>query len=133
MNRPVPFRRLMAPLLAAAVVCSLALPASAFFWNKKDDSPTVADFSKNGLVGTIIAFDAKDFVVKTTDKSVLTGITIDSLPDPGAGTLVIGGQSVEAGAVVDSTALSGLRFQCSANPSVTTASFTFTPSFRSAS
>ena len=38
----------------------------------------------------------------------LTGITIDTLPDPGAGTLVIGGQPLAAGSVVDATALAGL-------------------------
>lgn len=131
MKRSVPFRRLLAPVLALAMVCTLILPASAFFWNKKDDGPYVADFSKNGLIGSIIAFESEDFVVKTDNKAVLNSITINSLPDPGAGTLVIGGQPVEVGATVDSTALAGLRFQSSQNPSVTTATFTFTPSFSS--
>lgn len=131
MKRSVPFRRLLAPVLALAMVCTLILPASAFFWNKKDNGPYVADFSKNGLIGSIIAFESEDFVVKTDNKAVLNSITINSLPDPGAGTLVIGGQPVEVGATVDSTALAGLRFQSSQNPSVTTATFTFTPSFSS--
>ncbi len=132
MNRSRFFRRALAPLLVLAMTCALFLPVSAFFWNKKDDAPYVADFSKNGLIGSIIAFDQADFVVKTDNKAVLNSITIDTLPDPGAGTLVIGGQPVEAGAVVDSTALSGLRFQVSQAPTVTTAAFTFTPSFSSA-
>lgn len=131
MKRSVPFSRMLAPVLALAMVCTLILPASAFFWNKKDNGPYVVDFSKNGLIGSIIAFESEDFVVKTDNKAVLNSITINSLPDPGAGTLVIGGQPVEVGATVDSTALAGLRFQSSQNPSVTTATFTFTPSFSS--
>lgn len=111
MKRTHPFRRLMAPLLALALVISLAAPASAFFWNKKDSAPYVEDFSKNGLIGSIIAFEQKDFAVKTENKAVLNSITIDTLPDPRAGTLVIGGQPLEVGSVVDSTALGGLRFQ----------------------
>lgn len=131
MNRSVFFRRALAPLLALALFGTLILPSSAFFWSKKDDAPYVADFSKNGLIGSIIAFEQEDFAVQTNNKATLNSITIDSLPDPGAGTLVIGGQPVAVGSVVDSTALAGLRFQASQNPSVTTAVFTFTPSFSS--
>lgn len=132
MKRFVPFRRTLTPFLVLAMLCTLVLPASAFFWNRSDSAPYVADFSKNGLIGTIIAFDPKDFVVKTNNKAQLNSITIRSLPDPGAGTLVIGGRPVEVGSVIDSTALGGLRFQASQNPAVTTAAFTFTPSFSSA-
>jgi len=117
--------------MALALVCTLSSPASAFFWNKKEDVPYVSDFSKNGLIGSIIAFEPEDFVVKTDNKATLNSITIETLPDPGAGILVIGGQPLEAGAVVDSTALGGLRFQSSQNPTVTTTAFTFTPSFSS--
>ena len=131
MNRSRSFHRALAPLLALAMVCTLILPTSAFFWNKKDDAPYVADFSKNGLVGSIIPFEAEDFSVKTNNKATLNSISITSLPDPGAGTLVIGGQPLEVGSVVDSTALGGLRFQSSQNPTVTTTTFTFTPSFSS--
>lgn len=131
MKRSVPFRQTLAPLLAVAMFCTLVIPTSAFFWNKKSDAPCVADFSKNGLIGSIIAFEPEDFVIKTANKATLNSITIHSLPDVGAGTLVIGGQPLETGSVVDSTALGGLRFQASQNPSVTTATFTFTPSFSS--
>lgn len=131
MKRFVSFRRALAPLLALTLLSALTLPSSAFFWSKKDDSPYVADFSKNGLIGSIIAFEREDFVVQTDNKATLNSITIESLPDPCAGTLVIGGQPVEVGAVVDSTALAGLRFQSSQNPTVTTTAFTFTPSFSS--
>ncbi len=131
MNSPRFLRRLLAPLLALAVVSSLSLPVSAFFWNRKDDAPYVEDFSKNGLIGSVISFEPSDFAVKDGGKDALSGVTVDTLPDPGAGTLTIGGQPLEAGAAVDSTALSGLRFQVSQNPTVNSAAFTFTPSFSS--
>ena len=93
-------------------------------------------------------------------KTALSGITVDQLPDPGAGVLCIGGQPVEAvsrGARaretrfigdtsfkmgvsllfcrsrkimrVDAAALAGLRFQSAQNPTVTTTTLLFTPSF----
>ena len=131
MKRSFSLSRRLTPLLVLALVCTLVSPASAFFWNKKDDAPYVSDFSKNGLIGSIIAFEPEDFVIKTDNKATLNSITINTLPDPEAGTLVIGGQPLEVGSVVDSTALGGLRFQSSQNPAVTTTSFTFTPSFSS--
>lgn len=122
-------RRAAAPLLALALAFSLALPASALFWNKKSEAPYVEDFSKNGLIGSAIVFDAADFVVKPEGKAALTGITVDQLPDPAAGVLNIGGRPLEPGACIDATALAGLRFQCAEHPAVTTASLVFTPAF----
>ena len=87
------------------------------------------DFSKNGLIGSAIVFDPADFVVKPDKKAALAGITLDQLPDAGAGVLNIGGQPLEPGACIDATALSGLRFQCAKNPTVTTATLLFTPAF----
>ncbi len=132
MQRKFSLRRGLAPFLMLALALSLSLPASAFFWSKKTDQPYVADFSKNGLIGSVIAFDPEDFVVKTEGKVSLSGITIDELPDPGAGALRVGGQPVEAGTFVDATALSGLRFQSAENPTVTTTTLLFTPAFSSA-
>lgn len=132
MKRTSFLRRAAAPILALALALSLSLPASAFFWNKKTDMPYVEDFSKNGLIGTIISFEREDFVVKTDNKISLNGITIDALPDPGTGALCIGGQPVEVGSFVDATALAGLRFQSSSNPAVTQTTLLFTPSFSSA-
>ena len=129
MNRTFSFRRAATPLLALALAFSLILPSSAFFWNKKTEDPYVEDFSKNGLIGSTIVFQPEDFVVKTG--GVLTGIRVDALPDPGTGILCIGGQPVEEGAFVDATALGGLRFQSSSDPTATTASLLFTPSFSS--
>ena len=132
MKRSVSLRQGLAPFLVLALAFSLNLPTSAFFWNKKTDQPYVEDFSKNGLIGSIIAFDQEDFVVKTNGKIALNGITVDQLPDPGAGVLCIGGQPVEVGSFVDATALSGLRFQSAQKPTVTTTTMRFTPSFSSA-
>ncbi len=129
MNRTFSFRRAATPLLALALAFSLILPGSAFFWNKKTEDPYVEDFSKNGLIGSTIVFQPEDFVVKTG--GVLTGIRVDALPDPGTGILCIGGQPVEEGAFVDATALGGLRFQSSSDPTATTASLLFTPTFSS--
>ena len=123
------FRRAVAPVMTLALVFSLALPSSAFFWSKKTEAPYVADFAKNGLIGSVIPFSAEDFVVKPDGKTVLSGITIDVLPDPGAGSLCIGDQPLELGAYVDLTALSGLRFQSAQRPTVTTTALVFTPSF----
>ena len=95
MKRTFSLRRAAAPVLMLALAFSLALPASAFFWNKKADAPYVADFSKNGLIGSTIVFAQEDFAVKPDGKTALSGITIDALPDPGAGSLCIGSQPVE--------------------------------------
>ena len=127
--KPNSLRRAAAPLLALSLIFSLALPASALFWNKKSEAPYVEDFSKNGLIGSAIVFDPADFVVKPDKKAALAGITLDQLPDAGAGVLNIGGQPLEPGTCIDATALSGLRFQCAKNPTVTTATLLFTPAF----
>ena len=129
MNRSYFLRRSLSPFLALAMVGALMLPASAFFWNKKEDAPYVEDFSKNGLIGSSISFDVLDFAVKDGDGAVLSGITVDALPDAGAGSLCVGGQPVSAGTFLDTTALSGLCFQSEQHPTVTTTAFSFTPVF----
>ncbi|NBI09074.1 S-layer homology domain-containing protein [Colidextribacter sp. OB.20] len=131
MKRSASLRRGLAPMLILALALAMSLPASAFFWNKKADDPYVADFSKNGLIGSVITFDLADFNVMPDSKTALSGITIDTLPAPGAGTLCVGDQVVQPGAYVDATALSGLRFQSTQAPTVTTAAMTFTPTFSS--
>ena len=120
-----------APVLVLALAFTLMLPTSAFFWNKKADAPYVADFSKNGLIGSSIVFGPEDFTVRPDGKTALSGITVDQLPDPGAGTLCMGDMPVAIGTYVDATALSGLRFQSAQRPTVTTTTLVFTPSFAS--
>ncbi len=127
----ISLRRAAAPVLVLVLAFVLALPSSAFFWNKKTEAPYVADFSKNGLIGSAISFAAEDFVVRPDGKTALSGITVDVLPDPGAGALCIGDMPVEVGTYVDTTALAGLRFQSAKSPTVTTTALVFTPSFPS--
>ena len=115
----------LVPLLALALVVSMATPASAFFWQKKENTPAgVADFSKNTLAGGSVTFSQEDF--RSSD---LSSITLTALPDPKAGVLTVGGQPLTQGAVVDASALSGLTFQSLPTPGVSTASFTFLPAF----
>ena len=113
------FRRGLAAVLTLLLVCALPLSASAFFWDKKEEVPAVADFTKNGLVGDTIAFSPQDFAVESGADAVLSHITLVSLPDPGAGSLTMGGQALTVGTVIDATALSGLAFQSSPAPTVT--------------
>ena len=87
----------------------------------------MADFTKNGLVGDTIAFSPQDFAVESGTDAVLSHITLASLPDPGAGSLTMGGQALTVGTVIDATALSGLAFQSSPAPTRTTTTVTITP------
>ena len=122
-------RRSGALLLSLVLLSTLSLPVSAFFWNKKASSPTIPDFSKNALVGDTVTFSDQDFSVQNGDGIKLTSITITALPDPGAGTLTPGGQPLAADSVVEASALAGLRFQSLSQPSVTTTTFSFLPTF----
>lgn len=130
MKYPAFFRRALAPALALSLLTALALPSSAFFWNKKDSQPTIPDFTKNGMVGEVISFSGQDFV-PSDSKSTLASITINTLPDPGVGLLTIGSEPLTCGCVVDATALSGLRFQSMPSPTANEAKFTFFPTFAS--
>ena len=128
MHRDRILSRLLAPALALTLLCTAEPAASAFFFGKKE-APVIPDFARNGLTGTVISFSQEDFAIQTKSKAKLNGITINSLPDPGAGTLAMGGEPVEAGSVIDVTALDGLRFQAAQNPTVMETTFTFTPSY----
>lgn len=131
MNPSRSFRQVMAPFLLLAMIGSLALPASAFFWNKKSETPAARDFSKNGMIGSSISFTPEEFGWKEESADPLVQITVDTLPDAGAGLLYMGSEPLNAGCIIDVTALSGLRFQSAKQPSVTTASFSYTPTFSS--
>ena len=110
---------------------AMALPSSAFFWNRKSDVPSVMDFSKNGLLGEVIAFTAEDFALSGGGNETLAAITLADLPDAGCGQLTVGGQPVSSGTVVQSSALSGLRFRIDPSPAKARTRFTFTPVFSS--
>ena len=117
-----------AGVLALALMLGLTLPASSFFWTKKEE-PTVADFSKNGLVGSMIPFEEGDFVVQGGGKISLKAVVVESLPDAGAGTLLLGGTLLETGSRVEKSALSGLRFQSQGAPAAMETSFRLIPVF----
>ena len=125
------FRQILAPVCVLAIMFSLALPASAFFWNKKTEAPSLQDFSKNGMFGTVISFTPEEFGVGGDSSDPVVSITLDTLPDLGAGTLCMGSEPLTAGCTIDASALNGLRFQCAQAPSLTTTGFSFTPIFSS--
>ena len=125
------FRRAAVSVLALAMALSLTLPASAFFWNTKKEASAPQDFSKNGMIGSVISFTPEEFGVTENSADPLVQITLDVLPDSGAGVLCMGSEPLEAGCAVDVSALNGLRFQSAQAPTLTTTSFAFTPTFAS--
>ena len=125
-------RRALAPLAGAALLCTMILPASAFFWDR-DDEPEVADVTRNVLIGQTLRFSEDDFPVTGDSGQTLSSITLTSLPDQGTGLLCMGSQILEEGAVIQSSALDGLCFQTLTAPTAQTTSFTFLPTFSSGS
>lgn len=131
MNLSPKFRRVLVPVMALVMMGCLTLPASAFFWNKKTSQPAVNDFSKNGMIGSVISFTPEEFGVTEDSSDPLVQITLDTLPDAGAGLLCMGSEALQAGSAIDVSALNGLRFQSAQAPALTTTSFCFTPTFAS--
>ena len=122
-------RTIMAGLMVPALMLGLLFPASAFFWNKEEGEARVADLSKSGTFGNVISFSEEDFKLEGGKKTALRGVTVETLPDPGAGTLLLGGTILEVGSRVERSALSGLRFQSVGAPAVTQTAFTLRPVF----
>lgn len=121
------FRRSLALLCAGAL--SFILPAAALFGGSgsEPEAVSVAAFSKNGLAGQAIAFDAEDF--RVDGDAQLSSILVTSLPDPSAGVLTIGSQPVPEGSEVALAAIDGLRFTPLSSPMLSATSFSFTPVF----
>lgn len=117
--------------LAFALLLTLPFPVSAWFGRKNAAELYVLDFAKNGPTGSSISFSPADFRSNRQDE-MLSAITLVSLPDPGTGQLTIAGQPLQPGAMVQRSALSGLRFQSVSTPAAATASFTFVPVFADA-
>lgn len=128
--RSVFLRKAAAVLLGTALLCSLTLPASAFFWNKKSEKTTVTDVTRNVLIGGTLHFSCDDFAI-TGGEDDLSSITITTLPDRGCGVLSVGSQPLEQGAVIRANALDGLRFQAMNAPTLENTNFSFTPTFSS--
>ena len=123
-------RKAAAVLLGTVLLCTLPLPASAFFWNKKSDTPLTTDVTRNVLIGGTLHFTADDFALSGAGDD-LSSITINTLPDRRCGVLSIGSEPLEQGSVIRSTALEGLRFQAMNAPTAERTTFTFTPTFSS--
>lgn len=121
-------KRVLTAGLIPALLLSLTLPASSFFWQKKGNA-AVSDLSKNGLIGGVIVFTPEDFTVTGDKKASLDAVVVESLPDAQAGSLLLGGTLLEAGSRVEKSALSGLRFQSLGNPTITQTSFRMKPVF----
>lgn len=130
MHRSATLSKFLPVLMASLLLVLLAFPSAAFPWSRKESNVQSIPITKNVMVGNTITFSAEE-LAPAGKASDLTAITINSLPDPGAGLLTIGGQPLSAGSVVDSSALSGLTFQALASPTVTETTFTFTPSLTS--
>ena len=129
MKQPAFMRRALPLLLTCSIAMTLAVPVSALFGrtDKEPTAPTVAAFSKNGLSTAPITFSADDFVVN--GKAELDSVLIDTLPDPGAGMLTMGGTPIASGDTIAMSAISGLRFQPLSAPVVAATGFSLTPVF----
>lgn len=126
MKHSTPSYRFFAPFLAALLLVGMSFPASALFRGKKEDHTAQPQLTKQVILGQSLSFRSEDLVPKEAGSN-LTAVTIQTLPDPGAGTLNLGGHPLNPGAVVDANALSGLRFDPSPAPTVTKTSFSFLP------
>lgn len=59
----------------------------------------------------------------------MDSVVLSSLPDPATGVLTLGGQPLSVGDAIALTAISGLRFQSTSQPTAATSSFSFAPVF----
>ena len=97
-------RAITAALLLPALMLGLLLPASALF-GSREEKAAVGEVSKSGLAGGSVTFSADDFKVQGGKRLSLTALVVETLPDPGMGTLLLGGTVLEQGARVEKTAL----------------------------
>ena len=97
-------RKALYPVLCTAILCSMVVPASAFFWSKKAEDPIVSDVTRNVIIGDTLHFSADDFPVTGNEDVTLSAITITSLPDMNCGFLCIGSQTLSEGAVIRTNA-----------------------------
>ena len=123
-------KRALVLLAVLALTACLAAPASALAWGSKENAaPSIAAFSKNGPIGEVITFSPEDFAVQNAKNVTLQAITLQKLPSSDVGSLTVGGQALQPGAVIEQSALSGLSFQPLEDPADVTASFIFAPTF----
>lgn len=119
-------------ILAAAVVLSAALPASASVMNSTDrQNAAVMAFSKNVSMTEEMTFSQEDFQVIGDERVTLDSIILTSLPAREAGLLMIGDELLAVGDAVALSALDGIRFRPLVSPVLASTAFTFTPVFSS--
>ncbi|MDD4714981.1 MAG: Ig-like domain-containing protein [Oscillospiraceae bacterium] len=122
--------RMISPALSLILLFSMALPASALFWNKAEgETAAVASFAKNGLVNQSVAFQQSDFVSQVQGDDALKRIVVTKLPDGTDGILKLGGANVPPGATIDMDQIGTLRFYPLAGTGAHTAAFSFLPVF----
>ena len=126
-----PLRKAVAACSIAVLLCSLTIPTSAFFWNKKAKETAPANTAHNVLIGNALSFSSESFRTAADVKDPLAAITITTLPDRACGVLSIGSQPVAQGALIRVSALDALRFQAMNAPTAEKTSFSFTPIFSS--
>ncbi|MGO0063380.1 tandem-95 repeat protein [Brevibacillus fluminis] len=82
-----------------------------------NDLPTVTDSTKNGTEDTAVKFGVTDFAPQfaDVDGNALAGIKIVSLPNAGAGTLMLNGTAVKLDQEIAANALDQLQFVPAAN------------------
>ena len=120
-------QRILILSLLLALTVSLVIPASALFFTEESTEISVAAFSKNGTVSDPFTFTSEDFVVSGDGE--LSGLVVQSLPDPRSGLLKLGNSELHVGDSVSMSALSGLRFYPLSVPAVSTTQFSFLPVF----
>jgi len=118
-------------LLLAAILMTLAVPATALLSGESGDAASVTAFAKNGTVHDVISFSPDDFYVETSGKEELDSIILNTVPDVNAGVLMLGDSNLIPGDQISMRAVSGLRFYPLSAPTVASTAFTFTPVFSS--
>lgn len=121
-------RAITAALLLPALMLGLMLPASALF-RRQEEKGTVEEVTKSVTAGGTLSFSAEDFKVQGGRRLSLTALAVESLPEPGVGTLLLGGTVLEVGTRVEKSALSGLRLLTVAAPEVRETRFSLRPVF----
>ena len=121
-------RAITAALLLPALMLGLMRPTQALF-RGREEKAAVGEVSKSVPAGGTVAFSSEDFKVQGGGRLSLIALVVDTLPDPSAGTLLLGGTVLEPGARVEKSALSGLRFHGVGSPGIRQTVFFLIPVF----
>lgn len=117
---------------AAACCCAAAAiaaaPAIRAIFDKPQQAPAIAVFSKIDEQGAVVTFSQQDFTSRLEGDDQLEGIVINSLPDPQAGVLKTAGRPLLCGEGITADGLNTLSFE-PAGSGDAHASFTFIPVF----